>query len=88
MEEDRAEADVGPVIDPVVPGAKQETPKQPSRRFVGRKTVAVSAHKRAETNGHIESSTAVQGFSVSSMQEKNLANGRLQLLNQGDPRGS
>ena len=70
MEEDRAEADVGPVIDPVVPGAKQETPRQPSRRFVGRKTAAASAHQRAETNGHIESSTAVQGLSVSSMQEK------------------
>ncbi|KAL8916655.1 MAG: hypothetical protein Q9172_006212 [Xanthocarpia lactea] len=60
MEEDRAQADVGLAIDPVVPGAKQETPKQPSRRFVGRKTAAASAHKRAETNGHIESSTAVQ----------------------------
>ena len=62
MEEDRAQADVGVAVEAELQGKNQDVPKQPSRRFIGRKTAAANAQKKGETNGHIEDSTAVQGL--------------------------
>ncbi|KAL8783408.1 MAG: hypothetical protein Q9213_004667 [Squamulea squamosa] len=60
MEEDRAQVDIGIAVEDDLRIQKQETKKKPTRRFVGRKTAAASAQKKADTNGHVESSTAVQ----------------------------
>ncbi|KAI4274911.1 MAG: hypothetical protein LQ337_003577 [Flavoplaca oasis] len=60
MEQDRAQADVGAAVEAGLSGGKQEIPKQPTRRFIGRKTAAANAQNKAERNGHIEESTAVQ----------------------------
>lgn len=61
METDRAQVDVGHAVDAEITGEKQEQPKQPRRRFIGRKAAAASAQKKAEANGHIEDGAAVQG---------------------------
>ncbi|KAL8665060.1 MAG: hypothetical protein Q9168_007787 [Polycauliona sp. 1 TL-2023] len=60
MEEDRAQADVGLSVEPELRAEDQNVPKQPARRFIGRKTAAANAKRRAETNGHIEDGTALQ----------------------------
>lgn len=61
MEDDRAQVDVGVAINAELQAEKQEQPKQPARRFVGRKTAAANLQKKAEANGQIENDTAVQG---------------------------
>lgn len=60
MEDDRAQVNVGDAVNAENGVEKQEPPKQPRRRFVGRKTAAANAQKNAEANGHIEDGTAVQ----------------------------
>ncbi|KAI4263157.1 MAG: hypothetical protein L6R35_007354, partial [Caloplaca aegaea] len=60
MEEDRARVDVGVAIDAELQAVKQELPKQPARRFVGRKTAAANVQKKAEANDQIENDTTVQ----------------------------
>ncbi|KAL8736405.1 MAG: hypothetical protein Q9166_000197 [cf. Caloplaca sp. 2 TL-2023] len=60
MEADRAQADVGITVDVELRDRTHEQPKQPTRRFIGRKAAAAGAQKKSETNGHIEESTAVQ----------------------------
>lgn len=65
MENDRAQVNVGDAVNAEFGVEKQEPPKQPRRRFVGRKTAAVNAQKIAEANSHIEDGAAVQRqFSV------------------------
>ncbi|KAL9595181.1 MAG: hypothetical protein Q9219_006604 [cf. Caloplaca sp. 3 TL-2023] len=60
MEGDRAQVDVGDAINAEIGAEKQEQPKQPQRRFIGRKTAAAIAQKKAEANGHIEDGASVQ----------------------------
>ncbi|KAL8814377.1 MAG: hypothetical protein Q9223_006394 [Gallowayella weberi] len=60
MEEDRALANAGIAVDVDLQERKQVPPKQPTRRFIGRKAAAANAQKTAETNGHIEDSTSIQ----------------------------
>lgn len=61
MEEDRAQADLGEVVDAEVCAEKQGKQKQPKKRFIGRKEAAERAEKRGDTNGTIEDSAAIQG---------------------------
>lgn len=63
MEKDRAEANVGTaVFVETDQETKQEAPRHPVKRFVGRKTAAANAQSKAEANGHIEDGSAIQGF--------------------------
>lgn len=62
MEGDREQVDVGDAINVELAAEKQEQPKQPKRRFIGRKTAAANAQKKAEANGHVEDGTAIQGI--------------------------
>ncbi|KAL8977704.1 MAG: hypothetical protein Q9205_006548 [Flavoplaca limonia] len=60
MEQDHAQADIGAAVEAGLSGRKQDIPKQPTRRFIGRKTAEANARNKAERHGHIEESTAVQ----------------------------
>ncbi|KAL8932297.1 MAG: hypothetical protein Q9211_006397 [Gyalolechia sp. 1 TL-2023] len=60
MEEDRAQVNVGDAINADLREEKQEQPRQPRRRFIGRKTAAAIAQKNAEANGQLEDGAAVQ----------------------------
>ncbi|KAL8666461.1 MAG: hypothetical protein Q9202_001484 [Teloschistes flavicans] len=61
MEKDRAEANVGTaVFVETDQETKQEAPRHPVKRFVGRKTAAANAQSKAEANGHIEDGRAIQ----------------------------
>ncbi|KAL8974133.1 MAG: hypothetical protein Q9197_001617 [Variospora fuerteventurae] len=60
MEEDRARVDVGIAIDAELQAVKQEQPKQPAKRFVGRKTAAANVQKKTEANNQIENDTTLQ----------------------------
>lgn len=62
MEDDRAATNLGPAADEAVPDELPAAPKQPRRRFVGRKT-ANEAPKAADANANIEDSSAIQGAS-------------------------
>lgn len=62
MEEDRAQVDIGTAVEAELRPGTQDIPKQPRRRFVGGKTAAANAQKKAEASGHVEDSTAVQGL--------------------------
>ncbi|KAL9606856.1 MAG: hypothetical protein Q9204_009437, partial [Flavoplaca sp. TL-2023a] len=62
---DRAQADVGAAVEAGLSGPKQDIPKQPTRKFIGRKTAEANARNKAERNGQIEESTAVQGLDSS-----------------------
>lgn len=64
MEEDRAIADLGPDVSMStgMNGDADSVPKQPKRRFIGRKAADAKAAARAEAaEGSIEESGAVQG---------------------------
>ena len=61
MEEDRAQADLGEVLDAEFGAERQEKQKLPKKRFIGRKEAAERAEKRSDTNGTIEDSGAIQG---------------------------
>jgi len=63
MESDRAQTDLGKVHIEQVDAEKQEKPKQPKKRFIGRKAAAENAERRGDPNGTIEDSGAVQGLS-------------------------
>ncbi|KAL8703751.1 MAG: hypothetical protein Q9201_003076 [Fulgogasparrea decipioides] len=60
MEEDRARVDVSTATDSKHQEEKQESSRQPAKRFIGRRAAAAIAQKKAEANGHIEDSTAIQ----------------------------
>lgn len=59
METDRSEVDIGVDVDVEYEARKEEKPRQPRKRFVGRKTVA---EKKGGSTGVIEESGAVQGL--------------------------
>lgn len=63
MEADRAQANLGPAAEHAVPEEVPVAPKQPRRRFVGRKTAAAAAGGRADADAsaNMEDSTAIQG---------------------------
>ena len=61
MESDRAVADLGQAVEAELALDRQEKPKQPTRRFVGRKAANAKAVKRDPENDHIEDSGAIQG---------------------------
>ena len=61
MEEDRAETNVGQAVNAELHEPK-EKPKQPKKRFVGRRTVE-QAEKVNGANGIIEENGAIQGRS-------------------------
>jgi hypothetical protein len=60
MEEDREATNLGPDVDEAITGEPAAMPKQPKRRFVGRKTAEKSGEP-ADPNANIEDSSAIQG---------------------------
>jgi 2-(3-amino-3-carboxypropyl)histidine synthase len=61
MEDDRAATNLGPETDPGMPEEAVPVPKQPKRRFVGRKTAEKTSDQQADPNANIEDSSAIQG---------------------------
>ena len=66
MEQDRAQTDVGKAVDAELSAENQHKQKQPRKRFIGRKEAAERAEGRADANGTIEDSGAIQGNSRAS----------------------
>ncbi|KAF2873086.1 putative diphthamide synthesis protein-domain-containing protein [Massariosphaeria phaeospora] len=60
MEEDRAATNLGPSAEDGIPEEPITAPKQPKRRFVGRKTVDNSSGEPKDPNANIEDSSAIQ----------------------------
>jgi 2-(3-amino-3-carboxypropyl)histidine synthase len=65
MEEDRNETNLGPTADQDIVPELTQAPKEPRRRFVGRKTAAKAQEELGENNTNIESSSQVQGNNFS-----------------------
>ena len=61
MEEDRAATNLGPTAEDEFNNEVPAAPKQPKRRFVGRKT-AERATGKTDPNANIEDSGAIQGM--------------------------
>ena len=61
MEEDRAATNLGPDLDESIIEEPVAVPKQPKRRFVGRKTTEKSGEQQVDPNANIEDSSAIQG---------------------------
>lgn len=61
MEDDRAQANLGPVTDAEPDAGATEKPKQPKKRFVGRRA-AEKVEIQPDSNGVIEDSGAIQGL--------------------------
>lgn len=61
MEEDRSATNLGPEIDEGIVEEPAAVPKQPKRRFVGRKTTEKSGEQPVDPNANIEDSSAIQG---------------------------
>ena len=61
MEIDRAQTDLGEAVDAELSASKTEPPRQPRKRFIGRKAAAEQAEKNGGSNGTIEDSGAIQG---------------------------
>lgn len=61
MEEDRLATNLGPELDAEIAEEPAAVPRQPKRRFVGRKTADKSSEQPADPNANIEDSSAIQG---------------------------
>lgn len=61
MEDDRAATNLGPEVEEGIAEEPVAVPKQPKRRFVGRKTVEKTGEPQADPNANIEDSSAIQG---------------------------
>jgi 2-(3-amino-3-carboxypropyl)histidine synthase len=61
MEDDRAATNLGPEVDEGIVEEPAAVPKQPRRRFVGRKTADKVGEQHADPNANIEDSSAIQG---------------------------
>lgn len=61
MEDDRAATNLGPSAEDGMPEEPIPVPKQPRRRFVGRKAAAEATTKPTDPNATIEDSGAIQG---------------------------
>lgn len=63
MEDDRAATNLGPEVEEGIAEEPQAVPKQPRRRFVGRKTADKAVEATSDPNANIEDSSAIQGRS-------------------------
>lgn len=61
MEDDRAATNLGPSAEDGMQEEPTVIPKQPKRRFVGRKTAEKVADAPVDSNSNIEDSSAIQG---------------------------
>jgi hypothetical protein len=61
MEDDRAATNLGPDVDEGILEEPTAAPKQPRRRFVGRKNAETANEQQADPNANIEDSSAIQG---------------------------
>lgn len=61
MEDDRAATNLGPDVDQGIVEESPSVPKQPKRRFVGRKTAEKASGQPLDPNANIEDSSAIQG---------------------------
>jgi 2-(3-amino-3-carboxypropyl)histidine synthase len=61
MEDDRAATNLGPEVNEGISEEPAAAPKQPRRRFVGRKTAGTAGEQQADPNANIEDSSAIQG---------------------------
>lgn len=66
MEADRAETDIGKSTIPDRKVAEDEKPKQPRKRFIGRRAAIEKAEQRNGPNATIEDSGAIQGLRATS----------------------
>jgi hypothetical protein len=64
MESDREQADLGPTIPEDINGDTVPEPRQPKKRFIGRRAAAERAAGKGQTDGGIEDSNAVQGAAI------------------------
>ena len=64
MEEDRAKTDLGQAVD-VELRVKESIPRQPKKRFIGRRAAAERALENVDPKGTIEDSGAIQGLLAS-----------------------
>lgn len=62
MENDRARTGLGESVISEIDAEKQEKPKQPKKRFIGRRAAAENAEQRGHSNDTIENSGAVRGL--------------------------
>ncbi len=62
MEADRAQADLSEAFNVELDAEKQERPKQPKKRFIGRKAATDRAEQNAGSKGTIEDSGAIRGL--------------------------
>jgi hypothetical protein len=62
MEDDRAATNLGPSTEDGMTEEPAQVPRQPKRRFVGRKTAEVAGRPApTDPNANIEDSSAIQG---------------------------
>lgn len=61
MEEDRAATNLGPEVEEGISEEPAVVPKQPRRRFVGKKTAGAASEQQSDPNTNIEDSSAIQG---------------------------
>ena len=76
-------ADIGQAINTELAFDKQDTLKQPRRKFIGRKTAAERAGRKAVDNGSIEGGSGLQG-AFEYVTHRSFID-ILQWLNQGKP---
>ncbi|KAL8869797.1 MAG: hypothetical protein Q9174_004001 [Haloplaca sp. 1 TL-2023] len=60
MEQDREKVNIGQAIDVEKGTERQEAPRQPAKKFIGRKAAAAIAQRKTEAGGHVEDSNAIQ----------------------------
>lgn len=61
MDGDRSQANVEKFATTELPPRGEEKPREPKKRFVGRRTVAESASSKNDLSGTIEETGVVQG---------------------------
>ena len=62
MESDRTQSNLGQAVDLDAGEQRPEKPKQPKKRFIGRKAAAERLEQNGGSNGTIEDSGAIQGM--------------------------
>ena len=62
MEEDRAKVDVGAAVEAELSADRQEQPRVPKKRFIGRKTAAAQEGLQADGVESVENNGAIQGM--------------------------
>ncbi|EOD45924.1 Diphthamide biosynthesis protein 1 [Neofusicoccum parvum] len=69
MEEDRAATNLGPTVEEDLNGEYNVAPKQPKKRFVGRRAAesAAAAKAKADPNANIEDSGAIQVTKIATL---------------------